>query len=167
MSLNVSSAVRGVIEQNSVVNKWLCEDDWTGERAIIAVMCIFPFYYFITGNLQLPMPHFIPNMSQINSLNSTKFQNRKTRWLTMSALLIFGKRWNFLYPIQCAVPSRKTRIRKKLGLIHISEFRLYKDRLVCILFYIFTFCSLTSSIPLRLFIGYEIRTENLSVFFPC
>ena len=61
MSLNVSSAVRGVIEQNSVVNKWLREDDWTGERAIIAVMCIFPFYYFITINLQLPTNNFIPH----------------------------------------------------------------------------------------------------------
>ena len=69
------------------------------------------------------------------------------------------------FSVSNSVPSRKTRIRKKLGLIHISEFRPYKDRLVCILFYIFTFCSLTSSIPLRLFIGYEIRTENLSVFF--
>ena len=96
-------------------------------------------------------------------MNPTKFQNEKTRWLTMSALLIFGKEWNFLYPIQYR--HGKHEHEKNSGLIHISEFRLYKDRLVCILFYILTFCSLTSCIPLRVFIGYEIRTENLSVFF--
>ena len=33
-------------------------------------MCIFPFYYFITCNLQLSTLHFIPHTFQVNSLNS-------------------------------------------------------------------------------------------------
>ena len=108
-------------------------------------LCLL-FHYCYCVNSRLPTNNFIPHTSQINSLNSTTFQNRKTRWLTMSALLIFGKEWNFLYPIQCR--HGKHEEETKLGSIDISEFRLYKSRLVCILFYIFTFCSLTSCIPL-------------------
>ena len=56
----------------------------------------FPFYYFTTGNLRLPVLHFIPHISQTieisliqlpdptNSVNSTKFENGRPRMFSVS-----------------------------------------------------------------------------------
>ena len=47
----------------------------------------FPLYYFTTGNLRLPVLHFIPHISQTNSsisMNSPKFENVRTRMFAVS-----------------------------------------------------------------------------------
>ena len=53
-------------------------------------MRIFPFYYFFTRDFHWPILHFIPH-SQINSMNSTKSENGKTRVATrrVSCLLLW------------------------------------------------------------------------------
>ena len=57
------------------------------------MMPIFPFYYFIAGNLQVPFLHFSPLTFQINSLdsmNSTEFQKEKLGCcLSISLYILF------------------------------------------------------------------------------
>ena len=47
----------------------------------------FPLYYFTTGNLRLPVLHFIPHISQTNlsnAMNSTKFEDGRPRMFPVS-----------------------------------------------------------------------------------
>ena len=71
----------------------------------------FRLYYFTTGNLRLPVLHFIPHTSQTNlsnAMNATKFENGRPRMFAVSPFIPSHKfvtqytvhsRYKFMYII--------------------------------------------------------------------
>ena len=62
----------------------------------------FPFYNFITSNLQLLVLDFIPHTSQIyssNSINLTRFENGKKTRVLMYHVYKDAKDQGYIYPL--------------------------------------------------------------------